>query len=707
MGDACVEEVASGNNDAECADWKVRGGGEGRTSKRFRSATRNSQAGGLRFSVLCRPPPHGEGPPTAKDPPHESHIERDLRPATTLRPAAPRRLARGRRWLAEQVASRKAELKVGWPVDDGRRRACAGPAVGERRSDDGVSSGARHSASSALGTLDQHRAQRRPRHRPSSLSACECAGAGRGEANYSSGSSPAEIERGNVKTGEIEMPTVHYAPRSLLEDLAGIRLPRTDAPDLSWPRILAASRAAGNDDDDVEDVAPRKDVEGNAFDEGGNRDECDACGDGGDLICCDFCAASYHARCLDLDDDGVDPDDLPDPWRCPACRRYAAGEGIFAFDRGVLYEARVTHSKPDPRTAGGVRYRVHYLGYRKSHDRWLSSNEMRKDTPANRRAYRKIRAKLEAVAEGRSGPSPRGSKTARRGDESTPSPESREPTKRASPDCVANTPGSALGSPFEAASIGGVSCQREPLKAPGDDNENMSTAEKRRKRCLAEANDSPATPTKKQKTPRKKKVRWTPEEHNRFLPGIEEHGKGSWEEISALVASRTPQQVRTHAAYHFRKPSEVRTGLNDEQGSGTDRSQKGSWPGGQEHQDLFFDGEIQPAPSRDEIDDEPVPGVVVRSADGANGQGARARAPVHEKGHEQRHLRLEPSPLCGGSVRSAESGQQPLSPASASSAGLRDQIAGPAHAENQERDSGSAFSETATGPKISNDGVFG
>jgi len=45
-----------------------------------------------------------------------------------------------------------------------------------------------------------------------------------------------------------------------------------------------------------------------------NEDECDICGDGGELICCDFCEKSYHAKCL-----RVEADDLPDPWRCPSC----------------------------------------------------------------------------------------------------------------------------------------------------------------------------------------------------------------------------------------------------------------------------------------------------------------------------------------------------------------------------------------------------
>jgi hypothetical protein len=45
-----------------------------------------------------------------------------------------------------------------------------------------------------------------------------------------------------------------------------------------------------------------------------NQEFCHSCGDGGDLICCDFCVRSHHGVCLDLD-----IYQLPDPWRCPQC----------------------------------------------------------------------------------------------------------------------------------------------------------------------------------------------------------------------------------------------------------------------------------------------------------------------------------------------------------------------------------------------------
>ncbi|XP_011156358.1 PHD finger protein 12 [Solenopsis invicta] len=51
---------------------------------------------------------------------------------------------------------------------------------------------------------------------------------------------------------------------------------------------------------------------------GHNRDFCDACKDGGELICCDKCPASYHLQCHYP---AVDPTDIPNgEWLCYACR---------------------------------------------------------------------------------------------------------------------------------------------------------------------------------------------------------------------------------------------------------------------------------------------------------------------------------------------------------------------------------------------------
>ena len=54
-----------------------------------------------------------------------------------------------------------------------------------------------------------------------------------------------------------------------------------------------------------------------------NQEFCHSCGDGGDLICCDFCVSSYHGVCLDLA-----IDQSSDPWACPQCS--SAQQRVYA-----------------------------------------------------------------------------------------------------------------------------------------------------------------------------------------------------------------------------------------------------------------------------------------------------------------------------------------------------------------------------------------
>ncbi|KAM4054729.1 PHD-finger domain-containing protein [Hirsutella rhossiliensis] len=63
-----------------------------------------------------------------------------------------------------------------------------------------------------------------------------------------------------------------------------------------------------------------------------NDEYCSACGNAGDVVCCDGCPRSFHFECVDM----VQSDDLPDEWYCNECliRRFPSRvpvhKGIFA-----------------------------------------------------------------------------------------------------------------------------------------------------------------------------------------------------------------------------------------------------------------------------------------------------------------------------------------------------------------------------------------
>ena len=47
-----------------------------------------------------------------------------------------------------------------------------------------------------------------------------------------------------------------------------------------------------------------------------NRDYCNKCKDGGDLLCCDRCPRSFHLKCL-----GLTEAEIPDgDWFCDKCK---------------------------------------------------------------------------------------------------------------------------------------------------------------------------------------------------------------------------------------------------------------------------------------------------------------------------------------------------------------------------------------------------
>jgi len=62
----------------------------------------------------------------------------------------------------------------------------------------------------------------------------------------------------------------------------------------------------------------------------------------------------------------------------------------------------------------------------------------------------------------------------------------------------------------------------------------------------------PITPVVDDKAAEEKIGRWSEEEHNVFLDGLQTHGK-QWKTISNMIGTRTVVQVRTHAQKYFQK----------------------------------------------------------------------------------------------------------------------------------------------------------
>ena len=68
-----------------------------------------------------------------------------------------------------------------------------------------------------------------------------------------------------------------------------------------------------------------------------NDEYCSACGNSGDVICCDGCPRSFHFECVDLSQD-----ELPDEWYCNECfvKKYPSKvpiyKGTFASALNIL-----------------------------------------------------------------------------------------------------------------------------------------------------------------------------------------------------------------------------------------------------------------------------------------------------------------------------------------------------------------------------------
>ena len=86
---------------------------------------------------------------------------------------------------------------------------------------------------------------------------------------------------------------------------------------------------------------------------------------------------------------------------------YNVDELIFAWDKKVLYEAKVTSIKFICNNDGSPtdtidKYQVHYLGYKKMHDKWIGIDKMLKVDYDSNKYFKETRGKL-AFEDGRWG----------------------------------------------------------------------------------------------------------------------------------------------------------------------------------------------------------------------------------------------------------------------------------------------------------------
>lgn len=69
-----------------------------------------------------------------------------------------------------------------------------------------------------------------------------------------------------------------------------------------------------------------------------NEESCSACGNAGDVVCCDGCPRSFHFECVDM----VRSENLPDEWYCNQClikkypSRVPVHQGSFASALNAL-----------------------------------------------------------------------------------------------------------------------------------------------------------------------------------------------------------------------------------------------------------------------------------------------------------------------------------------------------------------------------------
>ena len=81
---------------------------------------------------------------------------------------------------------------------------------------------------------------------------------------------------------------------------------------------------------------------------------------------------------------------------------YEIDELVFAWDKDVLYEGKVMNWRSEGEGEEGgeeeeeasKEYRVHFIGYKKFHDKWITPNQMLKVDYTSRKYFKETRGKL-------------------------------------------------------------------------------------------------------------------------------------------------------------------------------------------------------------------------------------------------------------------------------------------------------------------------
>lgn len=75
-----------------------------------------------------------------------------------------------------------------------------------------------------------------------------------------------------------------------------------------------------------------------------NDEYCSACGNAGDVVCCDGCPRSFHFECVGM----VQTETLPDEWFCNEClhRRYPSRMAVY---KGAFASALTQLDRTIPR----------------------------------------------------------------------------------------------------------------------------------------------------------------------------------------------------------------------------------------------------------------------------------------------------------------------------------------------------------------------